>query len=264
MTDREALLRAVAATPDDDTPRLIYADCLDEIGGEANVARARFIRLQIELARETNTSWFARADRLSESARLASRHAVTWLNELPKWAADEVRRHPIGAEDFSRGFVEAIRVHPVTFRKQGDQLLDIAPIRKIEVSIPPISKTISMFLSCQLLTRLRGLCLHADDSGNLVSTHIQSARTLWAIEELDLSGCGLTDTGAILLATALDLRQLRVLRVARNRLTTTGVSALLTSSKLPNLHEIEIRSNPELYGSYFWLQEQYPGKCIIL
>ena len=48
MTDRDAMLRAIAANPDDDTPRLIYADLLDELGGDANAARARFIRLQID------------------------------------------------------------------------------------------------------------------------------------------------------------------------------------------------------------------------
>lgn len=67
MDERAALLRAVAANPDEDTPRLIYADWLDEhVGGAtghqvewagqlhlaagANRARAEFIRVQCELA----------------------------------------------------------------------------------------------------------------------------------------------------------------------------------------------------------------------
>ncbi len=33
MTDTEAaLLRAIAANPDEDTPRLVFADYLDELG----------------------------------------------------------------------------------------------------------------------------------------------------------------------------------------------------------------------------------------
>ena len=32
MTEREALLRAVCENPDDDTPRLVFADWLDENG----------------------------------------------------------------------------------------------------------------------------------------------------------------------------------------------------------------------------------------
>lgn len=33
MTDQETLLRAVAAHPDEDTPRLVYADLLTNSGG---------------------------------------------------------------------------------------------------------------------------------------------------------------------------------------------------------------------------------------
>ena len=45
----EALCRAVIANPTDRTVRLIYADALDESGDSVQVARAEFIRGQIEL-----------------------------------------------------------------------------------------------------------------------------------------------------------------------------------------------------------------------
>ena len=48
MTTREALLAAVIAAPDDDLPRLVYADHLEENGEHE---RAEFIRAQIELAK---------------------------------------------------------------------------------------------------------------------------------------------------------------------------------------------------------------------
>ena len=48
MRDREAFLSAILAHPDDDLPRLVFADWLDEHG---DPARAEFIRLQCELAR---------------------------------------------------------------------------------------------------------------------------------------------------------------------------------------------------------------------
>jgi uncharacterized protein (TIGR02996 family) len=47
MTDREALVRAIIERPDDDAPRLIFADWLDENG---EPERAEFIRIQCELA----------------------------------------------------------------------------------------------------------------------------------------------------------------------------------------------------------------------
>ena len=46
MTDGDALYRAILTAPEEDTPRLVYADWLDE-NGQLN--RAEFIRVQIEL-----------------------------------------------------------------------------------------------------------------------------------------------------------------------------------------------------------------------
>lgn len=48
MTERDALLAAILSSPEDDTPRMIYADWLEERG---EVERADFVRVQCELAR---------------------------------------------------------------------------------------------------------------------------------------------------------------------------------------------------------------------
>jgi uncharacterized protein (TIGR02996 family) len=57
MSDQTALLAAIVANPDDDTPRLVYADWLDEHVPDATPspssgpsARAEYIRVQCELA----------------------------------------------------------------------------------------------------------------------------------------------------------------------------------------------------------------------
>jgi uncharacterized protein (TIGR02996 family) len=47
MSDNDVLLRAILDDPDDDAPRLVYADWLEE-HGEAE--RAEFIRVQVERA----------------------------------------------------------------------------------------------------------------------------------------------------------------------------------------------------------------------
>jgi len=54
MDDRHALMAAIIANPDEDTPRLVLADWLDENGDEHDHGRAEFIRLQCELARFPN------------------------------------------------------------------------------------------------------------------------------------------------------------------------------------------------------------------
>jgi uncharacterized protein (TIGR02996 family) len=50
LTDRAALLAAIRANPEEDTPRLMYADWLDEQGDESSQVRAEFIRHQCILA----------------------------------------------------------------------------------------------------------------------------------------------------------------------------------------------------------------------
>lgn len=49
MSDRAAFLRAIAAAPEDDIPRLVYADFLDECDSPTDRARAAFIRLGCNL-----------------------------------------------------------------------------------------------------------------------------------------------------------------------------------------------------------------------
>lgn len=66
MSDGEALLAAICANPDEDTPRLVYADWLDENGRHKH---AELIRLQIALA----TDWMPTAWSL-ENRRKYGRH----------------------------------------------------------------------------------------------------------------------------------------------------------------------------------------------
>lgn len=51
QTIQDAFMADIVANPEDDTPRLIYADWLQDHGGEDGVARAEFIRAQVELAK---------------------------------------------------------------------------------------------------------------------------------------------------------------------------------------------------------------------
>lgn len=58
MGDREALLNAILDNPDDDTPKLVFADYLDE---HEETQFADLIRVQVELRRHSciydNPSW---------------------------------------------------------------------------------------------------------------------------------------------------------------------------------------------------------------
>lgn len=83
MSDTEAaLLRAVAAQPDEDTPRLVYADYLDEEGAPSQTARAEFIRLSVRVERMT-ASHPDREDTRQQISRLLYRWDTVWQTELP-------------------------------------------------------------------------------------------------------------------------------------------------------------------------------------
>ncbi len=78
---------AIADAPDDDTPRLIYADWLEENG---QAERAEFIRVQIELARGVHDDQRRGELRIRERELLRA-HRATWDGELPpELAADYV------------------------------------------------------------------------------------------------------------------------------------------------------------------------------
>jgi uncharacterized protein (TIGR02996 family) len=53
MTEYEAILRGILLSTDDDVPRLVLADWLEENG---QVERAAFIRAQVYLAQPVNRS----------------------------------------------------------------------------------------------------------------------------------------------------------------------------------------------------------------
>src|SRR5687767_1507644 len=97
VSDEVALLSAIRDHPDEDTPRLMYADRLDQRGGGANRARAEFIRLSLAPIPEGEDE--RRWARLSE---LAERFSPEWLASWPA----PVR----GRAEFTRGFVEAISI----------------------------------------------------------------------------------------------------------------------------------------------------------
>src|SRR5262245_29245585 len=76
-----SLLRAAKEQAEDDLPRLVLADWLEEHGHPADVARAEFVRAQVELAR-LPTHDRRRQQLLSRTQALAREHREAWLGPL--------------------------------------------------------------------------------------------------------------------------------------------------------------------------------------
>jgi uncharacterized protein (TIGR02996 family) len=150
LCDHDALLAAICANPEEDTPRLMFADWLDENG---DPERAEFIRLQCELAafEEDNSGSFAMYAFLREryrtgldasdwtridagvhriialerrAADLLRRHGEAWLPKLPK-------KCNVQWEGFHRGFA-----HHVTLSRSSKTMA-----RHLLATVPPVTLT---------------------------------------------------------------------------------------------------------------------------
>lgn len=126
MDDREALTRAVAADPDDDLPRLVFADWLDE-HGEAGYAA--FVRAQVELANTPPWEPFA--------VRCRHFHADEWVTGTPFRARlpelpPGLEWHPEAA--FRRGFAWALVIRDLaTLFAAAPRLFDLAPVGRLHL-----------------------------------------------------------------------------------------------------------------------------------
>src|SRR5436305_11539316 len=99
--DRDAaFLNDICAHPDDVSPRLVYADWLDEHGGPDAAARAEFIRTQVELARLTEQDP-RRGTLEARAAALLATHRAAWVGPMPEWVA---------GWEFRRGFLSVLHI----------------------------------------------------------------------------------------------------------------------------------------------------------
>jgi uncharacterized protein (TIGR02996 family) len=127
MSDHDALLAAVLDRPEDDTPRLILADWLDDQMTPVATARAEFIRIQVELARgkasPTHEDWLARRTLLRRERKF------TPLRD--EWFAPVVRR--FDGVTVARGFVERVRTPMSAFLEHAAELFAAHPVTEVVI-----------------------------------------------------------------------------------------------------------------------------------
>jgi uncharacterized protein (TIGR02996 family) len=122
MSLQSAFLRAILDDPEDDAPRLVFADWLEEHGDSD---RAEFIRTQVTLAQLP----------LHAPGRtaLAAREEALLQEHSRRWA-DPLRGLNWGWR-FGRGFIEAVQIHP--FNDQTvpalARVVALAPIRMLSI-----------------------------------------------------------------------------------------------------------------------------------
>ena len=238
--DEAALLKAVCRNKADDTPRLVYADWLDE---HVRPERAEFIRLQCALAAEgylgipndPQPQFDPRQYRINF---LWDQNREQWSREVPKWAT----RFPVSP--FVRGFCEHFMLVAAPFLRYGPQLLDRTPVTSLK--LVQLRNVLDDLVSCVWLRETQGLNLGAEGLGDDWVAGLLRSEWLTATRHLDLGGNDLRDDSARALARCSYLSELRWLGLSGNRITLNGVQALASSRHLNPKSVIDLQGNPAL------------------
>jgi uncharacterized protein (TIGR02996 family) len=230
MFTEESLQHAILEDPDDDAPRLAYADWLDE---HADPDRAEFIRAQIERARlpEGDPRRFELEKREAQLLRL---HKKAWRRPLPSWA----RRDAV----FHRGFVVKVYVEAEAFLASGDALFTAQPV--VDVGLRHTRGHLAAVAASPLLRRLQGLSLIWGEVGPEVAEAVASSPHVGNLKRLDLQGSCIGDRGARALANCPNLGSLDSLCLASCSIGVPGVRALAATRNLPRLTILDLAGNP--------------------
>jgi uncharacterized protein (TIGR02996 family) len=188
-SDEAALLRTICESPDDDLPRLVYADWLDEHG---RADRAEFIRVQCEAARLI--TYDDRHTKLRQRARkLFEAHGRRWLAD--DWPEADPNQ-PVDGRSFERGFF--CRVSMTTRRLGGVRVQEITHTRP-------------------RLAFLREWGLGGNNLGNVGVRAVADCPWLSRLERLDLRGNPYDVATLEALAASPHLTSLREVRIGRIR-----------------------------------------------
>lgn len=228
--DGADLLAAIRARPDEDTPRLIYADWLDE---NKQPERAEFIRVQCALARGSEYD-ANRAELLLREKLLLTNVCWRVWGELPV--------APVKERTFARGFVDSVALHASLFLVSGDELLDSGPVREIHPL--KVGSVWAQFLSSPLLGRVRSLDLRRLGISGKRAVEMAKCDHLANLHELNLGANGTLGTpGLRALLASPHLKELRALHLNACNLGDEAVASFVGCTALPNLRYLNLSGN---------------------
>jgi uncharacterized protein (TIGR02996 family) len=150
-TTESGLLAAILAKPEDDLPRLVYADFLDERNGSGDAERAEFIRVQVELAKCRGNNSDSEATSLSlagilrhsglkrREERLSRALTRAWYAEFGESSAVTANQAYFKAAMrtaylFRRGFVASVRCDLVSWLSIGPSVVTAHPVEDVLIT----------------------------------------------------------------------------------------------------------------------------------
>lgn len=223
-----AFLSRVRDRPDDDGPRFIFADWLDERGD----ARGEFIRVQCALAHLSSDDP-RRADLEIREQALLDTYRTSWTKRLQGLASDFTYR---------RGFIESISVDASAFAERGIEIFRHGPIRRVRFL--DVGNCFAKLVDSPLLGKVPEIDLCGSNLGNAGVGQLARARQLTHLEVLHLGFNDLTDQGLRTLADIPHLSGLRELCLNDNKhLGTPGLRALADSPFFGELRRLDLSGN---------------------
>ncbi len=224
----QPFLERIQIRPEDDGPRLVYADYLDAQGDPLGT----FIRVQCAFEA------LPQDDPLREPLRqwqreLRETHEQTWLGPL---------RHLVQGWDFRRGLLEVVTLPAATFLEVGVELFRHAPIRRVRLF--EARAVLGDLMQCPALNQVREFDLCGNDLGNAGVNMLCRSPYLKQLEVLDLGFNGISSAGVRLLAESRALDRLRVLILNDNgQIGQPGIQALASSRIVRRLHTLDVSAN---------------------
>ncbi|HEY7158160.1 MAG TPA: TIGR02996 domain-containing protein [Gemmataceae bacterium] len=235
MSDNLArsFLEDITAHPDDDAPRLIFADWLEEQGDSD---RAEFIRVQVERARLPQ--WDARQVRLRlREQELIEQYGLKWKWELPNIEG-------ISWEEFRRGFVAtATFASFAVLREKASACWAATPLEAVSIRWPRWDESSETIVSIPGLRELSitDRLIDRGDVGRLADLSLLST-----LRALNIRNCNLGGEGFHRLVASPHLGNLTALRVPGNAIGNRAIRALFDAVSLTSLEELDLSET----GSY--------------
>ncbi|HEY1191817.1 MAG TPA: TIGR02996 domain-containing protein [Gemmata sp.] len=229
MNDHDALLRAIGEQPEEDTPRLMYADWLEE---NDQPERADFVRNQIAL----NQPGLSAAER----GPLVRKNRSYLTNWVPQWRAQLPPIRGIEWGDFRRGLIEEVQAHeesPVI--RHATEIFAVPGIHCLRLRWLNDGRGLA---GVPELERLRALRLVASRAAAPVLRELLGAGSLRRLTVLDLHGNRADDAVAADLADG-RFPELTELWLGSNQIGAPGGRALAASPHLGKLRVLDLRNN---------------------
>ncbi len=235
MSALSSFLESVRDDPLDDTPRLIFADWLQEQSDPLLASRGELLRVQCQL-NGGRAPCPLRASLEERQHQLLQAHRADWLGAFVDFCQDCV---------FDRGLVRAtLEARTFVGRKfavQGKELLERAWVET--VWLKKSARHIKAIAVTEALANLSGLDLDGGGLSDAELAPLWQSRHTGRLRRLELANNALTDVSmARLLASPLS-QHLLYLDLRNNALSDTGIRLLLASPLAKRLRWLELHGN---------------------